>query len=1479
VTQVERDREGVLGALAKALEAKDGERRVRTPEGARLYDQPIGSIIRSKPDLPGRARTPTRTSTPDRDETVPGPRYAVADIPAGLDGTDLVDAITDALGQEQNTGPGNRPDQYDTNPRTGRPYLRVGGIQTQVGKDADNRPILYDVTAIPGKEAYGRGGEGVTVLAGNPHQNLSYPHVRVAGSDRPLPYVFRVISEEDWQSVVATGVMRSDGRMNLADEGTVTSDDSTGVYYMTRGGNRVVRIRVEPEEDWRVDIDGYVKTHTPIPIDRIDLISPPLDYDPDAASRGEPNLVLADDRAAVPGLDKLTPVQLAGIQALRDHPVNRKLGNAFRRRGRSLFLVGGSVRDALAGQPDFADLDYTTDADPEEIKEIVDHLGPMWGIGEAFGTIGVQVDGLKTEITTFRTERYDEESRKPVVEFGDNILDDLRRRDLTMNAMALTMATDGTHRVGELVDPHDGAGDLAAGLLRTPDDPAKSMSEDPLRQLRVVRFAARRGAVPDPALKTAIVGLADRLGIVAAERKTEELRKIFKGGGGVTAAAAEMANELTVTKHLFGDLDVSGPTIDALRRLPHTADVRADPTTILGLLAARTTGTDPARAMVAMKLSNDEARPAIAAARVARQLANPTASPTDRIDARRIVRDNAPDTVTRALAIHDAIHPESASPLRAEVVRVAQVEADQVRAKLPVDGNDLRQLGLTGPEIGQALGRIMDAFLADPNLSKAAALAIARQSGTDTEPGPDRDPDPDAIGSDPETKAARGVVGRVAEWVERLHPRDRRGRFARSSSSRRAAEINAGSPALTVTPAQTADTDTADTPLDEMDRRLRFLTAPITPAFRAKVEAAKPWGDGPIFDAEGLEQFHRDWRRMDGSPGPKALESEQQLRDLGKILDAEISRRLKAAGVAKPLTEKELDALRARRMEIFDRWDEEKWKLIEPTAQEMFGQRWSELEPDQLSAVVEKVHADRPDLAAMRAEVADLLNQLVDGSLGTTHQASYSIAAQAVLSQLRPMGGEVDAQAVIVGPKLARAQAEAEIESGPNSGTIPYQWRHHGPWDARAPRPVNIDRVAMKDYNRLHPNLQKQVRDAIKQLESGGAAVEPKTRQLAGTYGVRISKEGRMLVYPHIDGTWHIYAVIPHHDYREAERRMVPADEPSTGARVPAVPARVPGSGRRPPPPPQRPGQGQVRPRPQRPAPSQSFRGDGGGTGGRTRPWVPASEIPIVGTIDDDVVAKEAVNAAAGRYPTDWIEASNRAKGFLISQSEDGRGYYREIRDPDTVDELALGHDLTEHRVAVHELAHRLERIVPAIRPAEWAFLWRRTSKTETDYHAPDTPEAEALQEQIRQLGHRQRDLRYVIQGAEERLSYVTIAATVQRQKERAEEARAELAAVDADLKEAQKQLRAMSQKAVYLSQREWAAPLKDLKSGGAYGEKEVARPDKFVEPYIGKDYGDTPGSSYEVMSMGMEGLFTGSIELWRDPEHRNLVLGLLAGA
>jgi len=200
------------------------------------------------------------------------------------------------------------------------------------------------------------------------------------------------------------------------------------------------------------------------------------------------------------------------------------ISSAFAAAHRRLYLVGGSVRDALVGDVDLdsIDLDLTTDARPDEILALVrgvaDHI---WEQGKAFGTIGARVLGRDFEITTHRAEVYRSDSRKPTVTYGDDIEVDLSRRDFTINAMALDLAS------LQLVDPFSGALDLAQRRLATPLDPEVSFGDDPLRMLRAARFIARFGLVADEALVTAARELASRLEIVSPERIRDELDKML----------------------------------------------------------------------------------------------------------------------------------------------------------------------------------------------------------------------------------------------------------------------------------------------------------------------------------------------------------------------------------------------------------------------------------------------------------------------------------------------------------------------------------------------------------------------------------------------------------------------------------------------------------------------------------------------------------------------------------------------------------------------------------------------------------------------------------------------------------------------------------------------------------------------------------------------------------------------------------------
>ena len=208
-------------------------------------------------------------------------------------------------------------------------------------------------------------------------------------------------------------------------------------------------------------------------------------------------------------------------------PVLSELGARFAAAGFEAHLVGGSVRDALlaaeaAGRPQApGDLDVTTDARPEQTLELLRGLASStWNTGITFGTVGAEIRGERVEITTFRADRYDRESRNPEVAWGSSLVDDLARRDFTVNAMAVSLGPDRT-----VTDPSGGLGDLLAGRLRTPAAAVDSFADDPLRMLRAVRFVAQLGLTPDEEVVAAMTSLAPELGRITPERVQHEFSR------------------------------------------------------------------------------------------------------------------------------------------------------------------------------------------------------------------------------------------------------------------------------------------------------------------------------------------------------------------------------------------------------------------------------------------------------------------------------------------------------------------------------------------------------------------------------------------------------------------------------------------------------------------------------------------------------------------------------------------------------------------------------------------------------------------------------------------------------------------------------------------------------------------------------------------------------------------------------------------
>ena len=220
-------------------------------------------------------------------------------------------------------------------------------------------------------------------------------------------------------------------------------------------------------------------------------------------------------------------LSVAQLRAIAAHQLDRlpdvvlELGDLFESNGHELALVGGPVRDLFLARATH-DLDFATSAQPDATEALLAAWGDAhWSIGKEFGTIGARRGDVVVEVTTYRTDRYDPASRKPLVEFGDTLLGDLTRRDFTVNAMAVRLPA------RQFEDPLGGMADLADMVLRTPIAPERSFDDDPLRIMRAARFAAQLGFDVEEQTMRAMGDLAARLAIVSPERVRSELVRLM----------------------------------------------------------------------------------------------------------------------------------------------------------------------------------------------------------------------------------------------------------------------------------------------------------------------------------------------------------------------------------------------------------------------------------------------------------------------------------------------------------------------------------------------------------------------------------------------------------------------------------------------------------------------------------------------------------------------------------------------------------------------------------------------------------------------------------------------------------------------------------------------------------------------------------------------------------------------------------------
>lgn len=223
-----------------------------------------------------------------------------------------------------------------------------------------------------------------------------------------------------------------------------------------------------------------------------------------------------------------------------------------------VYLVGGSVRDILMGR-ECSDFDFTTPLVPDLIEAAVRKAGRKpYLIGKKYGTVGFKADGRVVEVTTFRSEVYPDDTRKPIVEYLDDLAADLARRDFTINAIAM--------QGEQVIDLFGGKADIEARVIRAVGNPRERFKEDPLRMLRAARFASQLGFSVEPATISAMERYAHRILHVARERWMAELDKLLVGDAVVYAlellAATGLLRFMLPEMHLQVGYDQNSPYHD-----------------------------------------------------------------------------------------------------------------------------------------------------------------------------------------------------------------------------------------------------------------------------------------------------------------------------------------------------------------------------------------------------------------------------------------------------------------------------------------------------------------------------------------------------------------------------------------------------------------------------------------------------------------------------------------------------------------------------------------------------------------------------------------------------------------------------------------------------------------------------------------------------------------------------------------------------
>ena len=386
------------------------------------------------------------------------------------------------------------------------------------------------------------------------------------------------------------------------------------------------------------------------------------------------------------------------------------LSELYKAAGFSFFLVGGVVRDLFLGTRS-GDIDITTDALPEQTTLLLnDWADTVWDQGARFGTIGARRGGVVVEVTTHRSEQYEEASRKPRVKFSKTIEDDLARRDFTINSIAIELPS------WQITDPFNGREHLTQGLLRTPLSPEIAFSEDPLRMLRAARFISRYQLAPDREVEDAISEMAPRLAIVSKERINDEMTKFLlvdKPSAGIS---------LLQRTGLITQIFSTSADLQAIQ--PHALDLISCDLGMrwAALLWPITEEVGQTRAVLNhLKVPKTVISQVVGILTATQHLADALDVQPSAI--RRLLHQTRPNTV-QAAALLEAYGQTPPEELFA-AIRQLEAEEGEEGFVVPLDGFEVAGLiEQQGPAVGVTLSRLMEYRLDFGPISKQEAINL-----------------------------------------------------------------------------------------------------------------------------------------------------------------------------------------------------------------------------------------------------------------------------------------------------------------------------------------------------------------------------------------------------------------------------------------------------------------------------------------------------------------------------------------------------------------------------------------------------------------------------------------------------------------------------------------------------------------------------------------------------------------------------------